>query len=136
MDVLFLVNVFRSHSGLKLRFTKNIVRKNSFLSACHCLYENISLHEIFRFSNVFRLHAILYDAATRFMDIFSFTKKKKLGNVQWQYYAPKTRFMHIIGFNAMNALGNVQTQYYAPKTRFMHIIGFNAMKALGNVQMH
>ena len=78
MNVLFLVNVFRFYSGLKLRFTKKTVRKNLFLSVCHCLDENISLHEmdlelicygdshldkIFRFSKVFRLHAILHDAA-------------------------------------------------------------------------
>ena len=78
MDVLFLVNVFRFYSELKFRFTKNTVRKNLFLCVCHCLDENIPLHEmdqefpfggligygdshldkIFRFSKVFRLHAI------------------------------------------------------------------------------
>ena len=83
MDVLFLVNVFRFYSGLKIRFTKNTVRKNLFLCVCLCLDENISLHEmdqefpfggligygdshldnIFRFSKVFRLNAILHDAA-------------------------------------------------------------------------
>lgn len=83
MDVLFLVNVFRFYSGLKLRFTKNTVRKNLFLSVCHCLDENISLHEMdqkfpfggligygdsyldkfLKMSKVFRLHAILHDAA-------------------------------------------------------------------------
>ena len=83
MDVLFLVNVFRFYSGLKLRLTNNTVRKNLFLSVCHCLDKNISLHEMdqefpfggligyedshldnnSRFSKVFRLHAILHDAA-------------------------------------------------------------------------
>ena len=83
MDVLFLVNIFRFSSGLKLRFTKNTVRKNLFLSTCNCLDKNISLPElnqeflfgglicygdshldnIFRFSKVFRLHALLHDAA-------------------------------------------------------------------------
>ena len=78
MDVLFLVKVFRFYSGLKLRFTKITVRKNLFLSVCHCLDENISLHKMdqeflfggligfadshldknFRFSKVFRLHAM------------------------------------------------------------------------------
>ena len=68
---------------LKLRFTKNTVRKNLFFCVCHCLDENNSLDEkdqdfpfggligygdshlakIFRFSKVFRLHAILHDAA-------------------------------------------------------------------------
>ena len=46
MDVLFLVNVFRFYSGLKLRFTKKTVRKILFLSVCHCLDENIALHEM------------------------------------------------------------------------------------------
>ena len=46
MDVIFLVNVFRFYPGLKLRFTNNTVRKNLFLSVCHCLDENISLHEM------------------------------------------------------------------------------------------
>ena len=78
MDVLFLVKVFRFYSGLKLRFTKITVRKNLFLSVCHCLDENISPHKMdqeflfggligfadshldknFRFSKVFRLHAM------------------------------------------------------------------------------
>ena len=83
MDVLFLVDVFRFYSVLKICFTKNTVRKNLFLSACPCLDDNISLHamdqefpfggligygdshldKIFRYSKVFRLHAILHDAA-------------------------------------------------------------------------
>ena len=83
MNVLFLVNVFRFYSGLKLCFTKNTVRENVFLSVCHCLDENFSLHEIdqefpfggligygdshldkiFCSSKVFRLHSILHDAA-------------------------------------------------------------------------
>ena len=81
--VLFLVNVFRFYTGMKLGSTKNTVRKNLFLSACHCLEQKISLLEmdqefpswgsigygdsnlenIFRFSKVFRLHAILHDTA-------------------------------------------------------------------------
>ena len=83
MNVLFLVNVIRFYSGSKLRSTKNTVRKNLFLSVCHCLDENISLHvmdkdfpfggligygdshldKLFRFSKVLRLHEILHDAA-------------------------------------------------------------------------
>ena len=46
MDLLFLVNVFRFYSGLRLRFTKNTVRKNLFLSVCQCFDENISLLEL------------------------------------------------------------------------------------------
>ena len=60
-DVLFLVNVFRFHSGLKLRFTKITVRKNLFLSVCS--YGVSHLGKMFRFSKLFRLHAILHDAA-------------------------------------------------------------------------
>ena len=61
----------------------NSVRKNLFLSACFCCFSRISLHEmdqnlkfggligygnyyldsLFRYSRVFRLHAILHDAA-------------------------------------------------------------------------
>ena len=72
---------------------KNTVRKNLFLCVCHCLDENISLHEtdqefpfggligygdshldnIFRFSKVFRLHAILHDAASA---VFFYTTAK------------------------------------------------------------
>ena len=83
MDVLFLLNVFRVCSKVKLRSTKNSERKNLFLSACHSLNENFSLHEIdqkvpfegligygdshldklFRFSKVFGHHATLHDAA-------------------------------------------------------------------------
>ena len=62
---------------------KNTVRKNLFLTACHCLDPKISLREmndlcphgeligygdsdldsVLRYSKVFRLHAILHDAA-------------------------------------------------------------------------
>ena len=60
-DVLFLVNVFRFHSGLKLRFTKINVSKNLFLSVCS--YGVSHLGKMFRFSKLFRLHAILHDVA-------------------------------------------------------------------------
>ena len=82
MDVLFLISVFRLYPGLKMTFEQNSVRKNLFLSACFCWDSSLSLHEmdqkfkfggligygnsyldsVFRYSKVFRLHAILHDA--------------------------------------------------------------------------
>ena len=66
-----------------MSFEHNSVRKNLFLSACFCWHSGLSLREmdqifnfgrpigygifcldsVFRYSEVFRLHAILYDAA-------------------------------------------------------------------------
>ena len=66
-----------------MTFEHNSVRKNLFLSACFCWDSRLSLHEmdqkfkfggligygisyldsVFRYSKVFRLHAILHDAA-------------------------------------------------------------------------
>ena len=66
-----------------MTFEHNSVCKNLFLSACFCWDSGLSLHEmdqkfkfggligygnsyldsVFRYSNVFRLHAILHDAA-------------------------------------------------------------------------
>ena len=83
MDVLFLISVFRLYPGLKMTFNHNSVRKNLFLSACFCWDSGLSLREmeqkfkfgglvgygnscldsVFRYSKVFRLHAILHDAA-------------------------------------------------------------------------
>ena len=83
MDVLFLVNIFRFYSGLENTYTHNTVRKNLFLSACRVLDNHICLNEmdrkfpyggligygnsyldiVFSYSKVFRLHAILHDAA-------------------------------------------------------------------------
>ena len=83
MDVLFLMNIFRLYPGLKMSFEHNSVRKNLFLSACFCWDSRLSLREmdqnfkfggtigygdsyldsVFRYSKVFRLHAILHDAA-------------------------------------------------------------------------
>ena len=83
MDVLFLISVFRLYPGLKKTFEHNSVCKNLFLSACFCWGSRLSLHEmdqkfkfrelirygnshldsVFRYSKVFRLHAILHDAA-------------------------------------------------------------------------
>ena len=83
MDVLFLFSFFRLYPGLKLSFEHNSVRKNLFLCACFCRNSRLSLHEmdqkfnfvgligygnylldsVFRYSKVFRLHAILHDAA-------------------------------------------------------------------------
>ena len=83
MDVLFLISVFRLYPGLKMTFKHNSVRKNLFLSACFCWESGLSLREmdqkfkfggligygnscldsVFRYSKVFRLHAILHDAA-------------------------------------------------------------------------
>ena len=83
MDVLFLTSIFRLYPGLKMSFEHNSVRKNLFLSACFCwdsrfplremghkfkfggtnVYGESYLDSVFRYSKVFRLHAILYDAA-------------------------------------------------------------------------
>ena len=83
MDVLFLISVFRWYPGSKMSFKHNSVRKNLFLSACFCWDSGLSLHEmdrkikfggvigygnscldsVFRYSKVFRLHAISHDAA-------------------------------------------------------------------------
>ena len=83
MDVLFVVSIFRLYNRLKLTYTHNSIRKNLFLSTCYCLDDQISLREmdqqypyggiigygdsyldpLFRYSKVFRLHAILHDAA-------------------------------------------------------------------------
>ena len=83
MDVLFLISVFRWYPGLKMTFEHNSARKNLFLSACFCWdsglssremdqnikfgeligYGNSYLDSVFRYSKVFRLHALLHDAA-------------------------------------------------------------------------
>ena len=83
MDALFVVSIFRLYNRLKLTYTHNSVRKNLFLSTCYCLDDQISLRKmdqqyphggiigygdsyldpLFRYSKVFRLHAILLDAA-------------------------------------------------------------------------
>ena len=83
MDVFFLSSVFPLYLGLKMSFEHNSVRKNLFLSACFCWNSRFSLHEmdqkvefgrligygnshldsVFCYSKVFRLHAILLNAA-------------------------------------------------------------------------
>ena len=83
MDVLFLTSVFRLYPGFKMSFERNSVRKNLFLSAGFCWDSGFSLREmdqkfkfggligygnscwasVFCYSKVFRLHAILHDAA-------------------------------------------------------------------------
>ena len=83
MDVLFLISVSRLYPGLKMSIEHNSVRKNLFLSACFCWdsgisscemdrkfklggligYGNSCLDSVFRYSKVFRLHALLHDAA-------------------------------------------------------------------------
>ena len=83
MDVLLLISVFRLYPGLKMTFEHNSVRKNLFLNACFCwdstlflreIYQNFKfvrligygisyLDSLFRYSKVFRLHAMLHDAA-------------------------------------------------------------------------
>ena len=83
MDVLFRFSVFRLYPGFKMTFEHNSVRRNLFLSACFCWnsslplremdqkfpfdgligYGNSYLDSVFRYSKVFRLHAILHDAA-------------------------------------------------------------------------
>ena len=83
MDVFFFMNIFRLYSGLKMSFENNSVRKNLFLSACFCWDSRLSFSEmdqkikfggtigygdsylefLFRHFKVFRLHAVLHDAA-------------------------------------------------------------------------
>ena len=83
MDVFFLVSIFRLYPVLKMSFEHNKVCKNLFISACFCLdsklslcemdrkykfggaigYEDSRLDSVFRYSKIFRLHAILHDAA-------------------------------------------------------------------------
>ena len=83
MDILFLISIFRLYLGLKLSIDHNSARKNLFLSASFWWDSRISAHEmdqkfkigrtigygdsnlefIFRHFKVFRLHAILHDAA-------------------------------------------------------------------------
>ena len=83
MDVLFLISVFRLYPGLKMTFEHTSVRRNLFLGACLCWdsrlssremdqkykfggligYGNSCLDSVFRYSKVFRLHAILHDPA-------------------------------------------------------------------------
>ena len=83
MDILFLLSIFRLYPGLKLSSEHNSVRKNIFLSACFCWNSRLSLRELdqkykfggtigygnsylellFRLFKIFRLHAILHDAA-------------------------------------------------------------------------
>ena len=83
MDVLFLISVFRLYPGFEKTFEHNSVLKNLFLSAGFCWDSRLSLHEmdqkynfggligygnsyldsVFRYSKVFRLHAILHDFA-------------------------------------------------------------------------
>ena len=83
MVVLFLSSVFRLYPGLKMSFEHNSVRKSLILSACSCWdcgfslremdqkfkfggligYEKSYLDSVFLYSKVFRLHAILHNAA-------------------------------------------------------------------------
>ena len=83
MDVLFLMSIFRLCPGIEMSFEHNSVCKNLFLSACFCWDSRLSLREmeqkfkfggtigygnsylefLFRHFKVFRLHAILHDAA-------------------------------------------------------------------------
>ena len=83
MDVFFLISVFRLYPGLKRSFQHKSVHKNLFLSACFCWdsrlslcemdqkfpfggligYGNFCLDSFFCYSKVFKLHAILDDAA-------------------------------------------------------------------------
>ena len=82
MDVLFLISVFRLYPGLKITFEQNSVRKNLFLKECFCWDSGLSSREmdqkfkfggligygnscsdsLFRYSKVFRIHAIKHDA--------------------------------------------------------------------------
>ena len=82
-DVLFLMGICRLYLGFKKSFEHNSVRKNQFLSASFCWDSSLSLRELdqkykfgrtigfgdsylaflFRRFKVFKLHAILQDAA-------------------------------------------------------------------------
>ena len=77
------MSIFRLYPGLKMSFEHNSVRRNLFLNACFCWDSRLSLREmgqkfkfggligvgnscldsVIRYSKVFRLHAILHDAA-------------------------------------------------------------------------
>ena len=77
------MSIFRFHPGLKMSFENNSVRKNLILSACFCWdsrfslremdqkinfsgligYGNSCLDSVFRYPKVFRLYAVLHDAA-------------------------------------------------------------------------
>ena len=81
MDVMFLMRIVRLYPGLKLSFEHKIVRKNLFLRGCFCWDSRLSLRGqknkfrgifgygysylefLLRHFKVFRLQAILYDAA-------------------------------------------------------------------------
>ena len=83
MDVLFLISIFRLYTGFKMSIEHNFVRKNLLLSAYFSWdsrlslremdktfkfsglvgYENSYLDSVFRYSKVFRVHAISHDAA-------------------------------------------------------------------------
>ena len=83
MDVIFLVNIFCLYLKVKSNFFHNSIRQNLFLSACYYWEGTISLREVdqkflhggkigygdsyldsvFRYFKVFRLYAILHDAA-------------------------------------------------------------------------
>ena len=83
MDALSIISVFRLYPGLKMSSEHNSVRKNLFLKACFCWdsslssceidqkfnfggligYGNYYLDSVFRYSKIFRLHAILHVAA-------------------------------------------------------------------------
>ena len=83
LDVLFLMNIFRLYPGFKKSFEHNSVRKNLLVCACFRSDSRLSLSEmdqkfkfggligygksyldsILRYSKVFRLYAILHDAA-------------------------------------------------------------------------
>ena len=77
------MSIFRLYPGLKMSFKHNSVCKNLFLNACFCWDSRLSLREmdqkfkfsgtigygdsyldcVFRYSKLFRLQAILHDAA-------------------------------------------------------------------------
>ena len=83
MDVFFLMSIFRLYPGVKTSFEHNSFRQNLFLSACFCWDSRLSLREmdqkikfggsisygdsylefLFHHFKIFRVHAILHDAA-------------------------------------------------------------------------
>ena len=83
MDVPFLMSIFRLYPELKITFEHNSFRKSLFQCACFCWdsgnslgktdrkfefggligYQTFYLDSVYLYSKVFRLHAIVHDAA-------------------------------------------------------------------------
>ena len=75
MDVFFVVAVIQSYSGLKLcsPFRNNTVRKNLFLSVCHCLDPKISLrlmNELYPHGGLIGYGDSYLDSVLRYSKVF------------------------------------------------------------------